>query len=98
MALFHSLDNWKNQSASVAICSNLEVYNDNSLLLTGDVHPNLGPTTKDLCPMCTRHIASCEVINIYIFVQSDSWVHLECFVQQRVVEYRRIRTGHAVLH
>ena len=58
------------------------------LLLSGDVHSNLGPTTKYPCPVCARNVTSRGVS--YLCNRCSCWVHSKYSGLQNVAEYRRI--------
>ena len=57
------------------------------ILLSGDVHPNPGPTTKYQCPVCARNVTSRGVS--YLCNCCSGWV--QCSGLQNAAEYRRIK-------
>ena len=57
------------------------------ILLSGDVHPNPGPTTKYPCPVCARNVTSRGVS--YLCNLCSGWVHSKCSGLQNAAEYRR---------
>ena len=59
------------------------------ILLSGDVHPNPGPTTKYPCPVCARNVTSRGVS--YLCNRCSGWVHSKCSGLQNAAEYRRIK-------
>ena len=59
------------------------------ILLSGDVHPNPGPTTKYPCPVCARNVTGRGVS--YLCNRCSGWVHLKCSGLQNAAEYRRIK-------
>ena len=59
------------------------------ILLSGDVHPNPGPTTKYPCPVCTRNVKGRGVS--YLCNRCSGWVHSKCSGLQHAAEYRRIK-------
>ena len=59
------------------------------ILLSGDVHPNPGPTTKYPCPVCARNVTSRGVS--YLCNRCSGWVHSKCSDLQNAAEYRRIK-------
>ena len=59
------------------------------ILLSGDVHPNPGPTTKYLCLVCARNVKSRGVS--YLRNCCSGWVHSQCAGLQNAAEYRRIK-------
>ena len=58
-------------------------------MLSGDVHPNPGPTTKYLCPVCARNVTGRGVS--YLCNRCSGWVHSKCSGLQNAAEYRRIK-------
>ena len=59
------------------------------ILLSGDVHPNSGPTTKYPCPVCARNVTSRGVS--YLCNRCSGWVHSKCSGLQNAAEYRRTK-------
>ena len=59
------------------------------ILLSGDVHPNPGPTTKYPCPVCARNVTSRGVS--YLCNRCSGWVHSKCSGLQNAAEYRRTK-------
>ena len=59
------------------------------ILLSGDVHPNPGPTTKYPCLVCARNVTSRGVS--YLCNRCSGWVHSKCSGLQNAAEYRRIK-------
>ena len=59
------------------------------ILLSGDVHPNSGPTTKYPCPVCDRNVTSRGVS--YLCNRCSGWVDSKCSGLQNAAEYRRIK-------
>ena len=59
------------------------------ILLSGDVHPNPGPTTKYPYPVCASNVTGRRVS--YLCNQCFGWVHSKCAGLQNAVEYRRIK-------
>ena len=59
------------------------------ILLSGDVHPNPGPTTKYPCPVCARNV-TCRGVS-YLCNRCSGWVHSKCYSHKNTAEYRRIR-------
>ena len=59
------------------------------ILLSGDVHPNPGPTTKYPCPVCARNVTGRGVS--YLCNRCSGWVHSKCSGLQNAAEYRRIK-------
>ena len=59
------------------------------ILLSGDVHPNPGPTTKYPCPVCARNVTSRGVS--YFCNRCSGWVHSKCSGLQDASEYRRTK-------
>ena len=56
------------------------------ILLSGDVHPNPGPTTKYPCPVCARKVTGRGVSYF-----CSGWVHSKCSGLQNAAEHRRIK-------
>ena len=54
-----------------------------------NVHPNPGPTTRDPCPVCARHLTGCGVSDLCN--RCSGWVHSKCSGLQNAAEYRRIK-------
>ena len=60
------------------------------ILLSGDVHPNPGPTTKYPCPVCARNVTSRGVS--YLCNRWSGWVNSNCSgLQNAAAKYRRIK-------
>ena len=59
------------------------------ILLSGDVHPNPGLTTKYPCPVCERNVTGRGVS--YLCNRCSGWVHSKCSGLQNAAEYRRIK-------
>ena len=59
------------------------------ILLSGDVHPNPGPTTKYPCPVCARNVTGRGVS--YLCNRCSGSVHSKCSGLQNAAEYRRIK-------
>ena len=59
------------------------------ILLSGDVHPNPGPTTKYPCPLCARNVTTRGVS--YLCNRCSGWVHWKCSGLQNAAEYRRTK-------
>ena len=59
------------------------------ILLSGDVHPNPGPTTKYSCPVCARNVTGRGVS--YLCNRFSGWVHSKCSGLQNAAEYRQIK-------
>ena len=59
------------------------------ILLSGDVHPNPGPTTKYPCPVCARNVTGRGVS--YLCNRCSGWVHSKCSGLQNAAEYRPIK-------
>ena len=57
------------------------------LLISGDIHPNPGPTTKYPCPVCTRDVTSRGVS--YRCTRCTGWVHGKCSGLLNAAQYRR---------
>ena len=55
--------------------------------MSGDVHPNPGPTTKYPCPVCTRNVTS-RVVS-YKCTKYSGWVHTKCSGILNAAQYRR---------
>ena len=58
------------------------------ILLSGNVHPNPGPTTKYPCPVCARNVTSRGVS--YLNNRCSGWVHSKCSGLQNAAEYKRV--------
>ena len=56
------------------------------LLLSGDVHPNPGPTTKFPCAVCTKNVTSRGVS--YLCNRCNGWVHSKCSTLTNARQYR----------
>ena len=59
------------------------------ILLSGDVHPNPGPTTKYPCPVCACNVTGRGVS--YLCNRCSGWVHSKCSGLQNAAEYRQIK-------
>ena len=59
------------------------------ILLSGDVHPNHGPTTKYPCPVCARNATGRGVS--YLCNRCSGWAHSKCSGLQDAAEYIRIK-------
>ena len=60
------------------------------ILLSGNVHPNPGPTTKYPCPVCARNVMGRGVS--YLCNPYSGWVHSKCSgLQNAAVHYRQIK-------
>ena len=59
------------------------------ILLSGDVHPNPGPTTKYPWPVCARNVTGRGVS--YLCNRCFGWVHSKYSGLQNAAEYRRIK-------
>ena len=55
--------------------------------MLGDVHPNPGPATKYLCPICARNVTSRGVS--YQCNRCSGWVHAKCARLLNAAQYRR---------
>ena len=66
-----------------------------SLLLAGDVHPNLGPATQYPCAVCTSNVTSRGVS--FKCNQCSGWVHLKCSGLKTQHSTERRKTGLAAL-
>ena len=55
------------------------------LLLSGDVHPHPGPTTKSTYLGCARNVTSRGVS--YLYNRCSVWVHSKCSGLQNAAEY-----------
>ena len=58
-----------------------------SLLLAGDVHPNLGPAKQYLCAVCISNVTNRGVS--FKCNQCSGWVLLKCFGLQNAAQFRR---------
>ena len=63
------------------------------LQMSGDVHPNPGPSTKYPCPICTRNVTSRGVI--YKCNRCSGWVHAKCSGIFNAAQYWRKVIGPA---
>ena len=59
------------------------------ILLSGDVHPNPGHTTKYPCPVCVRNVTG-RGVN-YLCNRCSGWVYSKCPGLQHATECRRIK-------
>ena len=63
------------------------------LLLSGDVHPNPGPTTKYPCPLCSRNVTIrgvsylCNRCSGCVHLKCSGWVHSKCSGIVNAAEY-----------
>ena len=58
-----------------------------SLILAGDVHPNLGPATQYSCAVCTSNVTNRGVS--FKCNQCSCWVFLKCSGLQNAAQFRR---------
>ena len=67
------------------------------ILLSGDVHPNPGPTTKYPCSVCARKVTSHGLS--YLYNRCSGWVHSKSSgLQNSTNELRTVYAALAVPH
>ena len=65
------------------------------ILLSGDVHPNPGPTTKHPCPVYARSVTSRGVS--YLCNRCSGWVHSKCSGPKTQQSTDELMTGYAAV-
>ena len=93
MDLFHSLDNLKNQLASVAFCRNIEIFNVRSgAVIKLLVHVSINVLSPHLCvwqscAMCTDAYVKCTCIFVCRGVHAASYFVRMCNSHSVMLQY-----------